>query len=184
MMNRNRFLSISLWWVLANTVAGAIAGALEAGGFQFVATFLLTGVLVGIAQWLLLRQYRYRVKWWAIATALGWIAGQYLNIAIRDALPLLYSQPFYAMIPTLVMAIAQTLAFPIRPWPMWLLISAAGGGVHALFASGLCAVVCQPIMGAFPGSFAAVLATAISYGAGWLGYGIVTAPVLRNPAYH
>jgi hypothetical protein len=38
-----------LWWTLSTAIAGAIVGALEASGFQFLATLVFTGLFIGIA---------------------------------------------------------------------------------------------------------------------------------------
>ncbi len=94
-----RFLAL---WVLAsllglsllsvfNYVAGKVAGEWYGGwswlwytgqvidrrvGIQ-TSGFLLAGVMIGIAQWLILRNY-IKIKkttWWILASSLGWIAG-------------------------------------------------------------------------------------------------------------
>lgn len=59
---------LPLWWTLATTIAGAIVGALEASGFQLVATIFFTGLLIGAAQWLVLRQYIPKAFWWIVVT--------------------------------------------------------------------------------------------------------------------
>ncbi|MGG6242502.1 hypothetical protein ACQ4N7_28140 [Nodosilinea sp. AN01ver1] len=61
-----------LWWTLATTIAGAIVGALEASGFQLVATIFFTGLFIGAAQWLVLRQYISKDFWWIVVSTLGW----------------------------------------------------------------------------------------------------------------
>ena len=58
-----------LWWTLATTIAGAIVGALEASGFELVATIVFTGLFIGAAQWLVLRQYIPKAFWWIVVIA-------------------------------------------------------------------------------------------------------------------
>jgi hypothetical protein len=60
---------------LATTIAGAIVGVLEALGFELVATIFFTGMLIGAAQWLALRQYIPKAFWWIVVSTLGWTFG-------------------------------------------------------------------------------------------------------------
>jgi hypothetical protein len=65
-------------WVLATSISMAIgmgesliaAYKIEGMG-SLTWAFLLTGVLPGLAQWLVLRKYISRSGWWILATALG-----------------------------------------------------------------------------------------------------------------
>lgn len=83
MVNKRKLL---LWWVLANAVGGAIVGALEEGGFQFFATLVLTGPILGVAQWLVLRRYIRHTNWWVIASILGWYLGFPVTLVTREIL--------------------------------------------------------------------------------------------------
>lgn len=175
----NLLSNLWLGWVVINAIAGAITGALEEGGFQFAATLLFSGVLVGIAQGWWLRRCRLSVRWWAIATAIGWISGQFLQMALRDNLAGLDGQAFFYFIPTVGMAIAQSLVSPLAHL-RWIGMSALGGMANAIVSSAICAAICQPMLMAIPGRFTAILTTAMTYGGGWLGYGLITGTVLQR----
>lgn len=178
-----------LWWTLATTIAGAIVGALEESGFQFVATILLTGLFIGIAQWLVLRQYIPKAFWWIVVSTLGWTIG--LLLVSSDVT----LDPFFQFIQFLstlgawsvfwmslvgqpiVMAIFGAAQFPIlrrfvRKAHWWILVSALGGALAGANSSTV-AYILQP--GLLPAPFL----TALTYGAGWLGYGIVTGICLQ-----
>lgn len=47
---------MTLLWVIAVTIEGAIAGYLEGSYFQFSATLVFFGLLFGTAQYMVLRQ--------------------------------------------------------------------------------------------------------------------------------
>ncbi len=56
----------------------------------------------------------------------------------------------------------------------WILASAVGGAVHGAVSAALCAAACQAITM----KVSAEMATAVTYGAGWAGYGAVTGIML------
>jgi len=57
----------------------------------------------------------------------------------------------------------------------WILASAVGGVVEGAVGSTVCAVACQPIAASVrKGQVGAMASAALSSGAGWAGYGIVT----------
>jgi len=66
---------IVLLWALASGIAGAVTGYLEGAFFQFLATIVLTGVFLGIAQWLVLRVTHGASFWWMPVTFVGWLLG-------------------------------------------------------------------------------------------------------------
>jgi hypothetical protein len=81
-----------LWWILASAASGAVVGALEEGGFQFFATLVLTGPLIGVAQWLVMRRYIRAAGWWVVASTLGWWIGINLRFLLVGILnPLIQS---------------------------------------------------------------------------------------------
>ena len=68
-------------WVLANIGAVLIVGAIVFGvgavnaDVGWVVGAGLSGTLVGVLQWLVLRGQVARAGWWVVASTLGWIAG-------------------------------------------------------------------------------------------------------------
>lgn len=178
-----------LWWTLATTIGGAIVGALEESGFQFVATILFTGLFIGIAQWLVLRQYIPKAFWWIVVSALGWTFGLLLLSSEVTLDPFFQFIQFLSTLGAwsvfwislvgqpIVLAIFGAAQFPIlrqffhkAHW--WILVSALGGALAGAGSSTI-AYILQP--GLLPAPFL----TALSYGSGWLGYGIVTGICLQ-----
>ncbi|WP_071527449.1 hypothetical protein [Nodosilinea nodulosa] len=174
-----------LWWTLATTIAGAIVGALEASGFQFIATIFFTGLLIGAAQWLVLRQYIPKAFWWIVVSTLGWTFGLVLVapnetfdplIQFLSTLGLRYVFWMNLVKQSIVLAIFGAAQFPIlrrfvRKAHWWILVSALGGALDGASGSTIAYIL--------PGLLPAPFTTALSYGAGWLGYGIVTGICLQ-----
>ena len=169
-----------LWWTLATTIAGAIVGALEASGFQFIATIFFTGLLIGAAQWLVLRQYIPKAFWWIVVSTLGWTFGLVLVapnetfdplIQFLSTLGLWYVFWMNLVKQSIVLAIFGAAQFPIlrrfvRKAHRWILVSALGGALDGAIGSTVAYIL--------PGLLPAPFTTALYYGAGWLTYGIVT----------
>lgn len=177
-----RAIALWLWWIAATALGGAATGALEASGLQFIATLVLSGGLVGIPQWLVLRRYGLRLRWWAIATCFGWIAGSYISTGIVNLLSLNDLRLFYSIVPTVVMAIAQAFVLHrlLRPIAAWLTVNALGGALNSLLSSAVCAAVCQPLIALFPSRATVILVTAIIYGLGWAAHGAATGAFLAR----
>ncbi|MGB3519683.1 MAG: hypothetical protein WBA43_24745 [Elainellaceae cyanobacterium] len=175
-----------LWWTLATTIAGAIVGALEASGFQFIATIVFTGLLIGAAQWLVLRQYVPKAFWWIVVSTLGWTFGIALVssnetldplIQFLNTLGLWYVFWMNLVMQPVILAILGAAQFPIlrrfvRKAHGWILVSALGGALEG--ASGSTVAYILP-SGLLPAPFP----TALIYGTGWLSYGIVTGIYLQ-----
>lgn len=178
--------SLWLWWTLATTIAGAIVGALEESGFQFVATIFFTGLLIGTAQWLVLRQYIPKAFWWIVVSTLGWTLGLLLvspNVTLDPLIQFLSTLGAWYVFwmnlvkQSIVLAIFGAAQFSIlrrfvRRAPWWILVSASGGALEGASSSTV-AYILQA--GLLPAPFP----TALSYGAGWLSYGIVTGICLQ-----
>lgn len=66
---------IRLWisWAVMTTLAFLLGGYLF--GWNPLAGLLMTGLLVAIAQWIVVRPYLSRSGWWIAATYIGWLLG-------------------------------------------------------------------------------------------------------------
>jgi hypothetical protein len=175
-----------LWWTLATTIAGAIVGALEASGFELVATIFFTGLFIGAAQWLVLRQYIPKAFWWIVVSTLGWTLGLVLvspNVTLDPLIQFLNTlgawEVFWANLvkQPIVLAIFGAAQFPIlrqfvRKTHWWILVSTLGGALQGATSSTVAYILHPELLPApFP--------TALIYGSGWLGYGIVTGICLQ-----
>ena len=72
------------WWVWASTVGWAVGWALivtgvvispEARSYRLACGWSCVGVMLGIAQWLVLRRMVHYAGWWVLANAIGWAIG-------------------------------------------------------------------------------------------------------------
>ena len=184
-----------LWWILANALGGALVGALEEGGFQFFATLVLTGPVIGVAQWLVMRRYVRATGWWVVVSSVGWWSGINLQIllgGILNPLVQLLWHEFGLWEVFWVNTVKEPVTFvsfsffqwlllrrhlPYVGW--WILASAVGGVLKGSVNASVCAVVCQPVAASIRnGQLGAMAAAALSYGAGWAGYSSVTGIVL------
>ena len=179
-------LKLLLWWALANGLGGAIVGFLEAWRFQFLATFVLTGPILGICQWLVLRRYLGKVRWWPIATTFGWLLAMQIRIGAGDLLDpiinFLYAvgglwEVFWlnvvkTPVTLAVLAVVQWLVLrPRGPHVgLWVFASVVGGVFNGAIGATMCAKVCSLL--------AVGVGLGISQGLGWLAYGVVTGVVL------
>lgn len=175
-------------WVAANFLGGFLVGFLENNGLQFMATLFLTGTVVGSLQWAVLRQVSGRVRWWPLASAIGWIIGtmlfvsypgQNLHSSLVEALSSqfdLWDWFWHSLITSMLwifgMAIAQALVLSRRGHfsGVWLLSSLTGGAIQGVVGTGLCAAFCRDLPPTLVG--------AVVTGASWAAYGIVTSTAL------
>ncbi|MGG6295167.1 hypothetical protein ACQ4M4_12310 [Leptolyngbya sp. AN02str] len=167
-------------WVGANFVGGFLVGFLENHGLQFAATLILTGAILGSAQWMVFCSTR-RFRWWPLASAVGWIASTLLLAAsqglYRPAVDALWQQfglweVFWLNLvtgPLMVfgMAIAQSLVLQLRSYGTWawILTSVLGGMAQGGVSAGLCAAACPWLPSWLVG---------IVSGCGWAAYGFIT----------
>ncbi|MEB3356564.1 MAG: hypothetical protein VKK04_07545 [Synechococcales bacterium] len=185
-LNRAHFL---LGWLLANLLGGFVAGFLENNGLQFAATLIRAGAIVGTLQWLVLRWVVRQVRWWPLASAVGWIVGTQVMIfsssLYQPVVDFLWSslggwEVFWlnlvtGPIPLVGMAIAQAWVFSrnTRFSPKfigsWILASTLAGAVRGGASAALCAAYCPILSASLVG---------LVDGMGWAAYGLITGMVL------
>lgn len=178
-----------LLWAAASAIGGAITGYLESNGYEFAATLILQGFIVGAAHWLVLRTILPQAWRWLIATGVGVIIGFLISMTI----PLLDSSATWLAVQTgmwevfwlnaltmpiviLVMALAQVLLLRrVLDWRRWLSISLAAG-----IALGMGAAVAGWLTQAdAPGWLNMWLVRSIApMTVGWTLYGLLTGWVL------
>lgn len=142
----------------------------------------MTGFVVGVAQWLVLRRYLPYAGWWILASALGWFLGTLVSITTEGitvpVIELLESVirlrgVFWLNVVdgTLygtVLGAAQWLVLRRHTqragW--WVLASSIGGAVNGAVSAACAAAIPVGISAALP------------YGAGWAGSGAVTGMAL------
>lgn len=182
---------IALWgqWIIASTAGGAVVGLLEVR-FQFLATLVLAGFVVGAAQWLILRAYIAHAWLWIIASGVGVILGNLLQIEIRGSSQLttwlsehlglwevfwlnFVSQP-------IVLVIASLLQWLIlrryRQSLWWIPVSLVGGMLLGATSATFCSVGCDAVAS----SVNAQVSTALTYASGWAAYGMVTGGLIAR----
>jgi len=180
---------VPLWvmWAGMNGIAGAFIGLLEAGGMQFFATLILTGFIIGPAQWLVLRPWLPNPTTWLTASALGWILGILAQIRLSNlSTPLVQlltstvgawevfwlnvvTQPIILLVLGAVQWLVLRTLVPRAYW--WVIGSAIAGMVKGAMGATTCLIICQGVV--YP-----VIAGAISDGIAWIGYGLITGAIL------
>lgn len=174
-----------LAWILIHAGGGAMIGALEAGGLQFLATLVLTGPVLGLLQGLMLWRSPGSILEWSLVSALGWglgvqlgiLAGAPLDQIVAGLTQIAGMEGFWL---NLVNEAVVLTGLGLIQWLSlrryrrgvagWIPLSAAAGAVAGGLSAGFCAWVCEPLVQAgYP-----LLATAIAYGIGWAGYGSLT----------
>lgn len=176
-----RRLSLWLSWLLASTAGGAFIGAMAAPT-DFFWFLVMTGLVVGVAQWLVLRRYLPGAGWWILASALGWFLGtlvlittQGITFPITDFLEsvirlggVIWLNVVDGTLYGAVLGVAQWLVLrrhsQYAGW--WVLASSIGGAVNGAVGAACAAAIPIGISAALP------------YGAGWAGAGAVTGMVL------
>jgi hypothetical protein len=62
------------WWILMTAVGGALSGAVDCGGglYGALSNGALSGLWLGLLQWVVLRQQVSQAGWWVLAMPLSW----------------------------------------------------------------------------------------------------------------
>jgi hypothetical protein len=191
-MNPDRSAITHLWlrWAILNGIAGTMVGALEAGGLQFAATLLLTGLFLGTAQWFVLKSSLRRSLYWIGASAVGWIIGVQIVILLGpiinpivalltrwSGLEVFWLNLIQQPIRLIIVGLAQWLVLrQFGAAAIWIGSSAIGGLVQGGVSVMICAVACLVLTAAG----GAILATAVIYGMGWLSYGVMTGITMQQ----
>ena len=82
-----RYVSKSGWWLIAGTVGrafGVLIGFiavmmiivqfdLNGGTWSFLAYVIIRGAVLGVSQWIILRQWRTKTGWWILGNAISWM---------------------------------------------------------------------------------------------------------------
>jgi hypothetical protein len=172
-----RFLGL---WVSANFGGGFVVGLLENNGLQFMATLMLTGAVVGTAQWWVLKS-RGGFRGWPLASTLGWIISTLAVVALggvyQPVVDLLWQsfglwEVFWLNLvrePLAVAGMALAQGWILQrhgrtPWG-WLLVSLLGAALQGAVSATLCALLCQNLPRLLVG---------LVNGFGWAVYGLAT----------
>ena len=135
-------------WLIASFVGGALGGAFSgAMGDQGFGNWAIYGAMLGIMQWLALRDYLPLGGWWAVASTIGWAIA-----------PLFAGNPFGGFFVGLAIGILQIVGLKIEGKGWWI-----GGNA---FAWGLVALLLP--------SLAFIIGSVFDFILGWvIGWGLV-----------
>jgi hypothetical protein len=180
-----------LWlgWTLATTI-GLIIGYLPAAlfinqldlGLARIIVPLLAGLLIGLAQWLVLRNYVTESTDWVLHLAASWVLGYALGLFIVDLLAGSFLGAVFGYI--LFGVIIALFQWPIlhrevpRIW-VWVLANVVGWGLGAFLSQ----VVIAAVFGNNPGSLVAitVINMAVTGFVAGLITGIALVLIVREP---
>ncbi len=88
-----RYWPLSRWWIVSASTGVALMHFLS-DGFEnardLSVAVLISGLLVGILQWFLLRPQLPSSAWWILANAIGWYLGWVIGIEILRYTGMLY----------------------------------------------------------------------------------------------
>lgn len=181
--NPAKHLTLWLSWLLATTAGGTAIGTLVVltGSNEIFVYLVLTGFVVGAAQWLVLRRYFQYAGWWILASGFAWIVS-FLVMSmigeITDPLAILISSVLgiWRVFGTnVVIGIGVGAGLGVAQWLVlrrqtqgagwWVLASAVGGAVERAVAVSIA-------------QMDGVSDTALPYIVGWAANGAVTGIVL------
>lgn len=132
-------------WVLVNTF-GWIVGWILLGD-------LGVGVLVGLAQWVVLRQLVPKAGWWIVLTVFGWLAGVALIVSgvLLASSPNLITSLLAGAVVGALVGLAQWLA--LRQWvqlaAVWILVNAVAWATA--FSGFFGSLLAGTVLGVFTG---------------------------------
>ena len=112
-------------WILATTIGWGM-------GWAFIPD-LGIGLVIGLAQWLVLRSHVAQAGWWIWASTVGWVVGSFVIIAAEVIPPGAgIAGSFVAgIVLGVMMGVAQ--AFTLHRWVhsaiLWILASGIGWGI-------------------------------------------------------
>lgn len=157
----------NLWaqWVLATAVgaslgwaAGLYAVVAVPGPFNSNIIWLVAGVCLGVAQWLVLRPHLRRAWQWIAASIVGWLVAFNFGSLVFGILTDVLNGPGLPLFES-ALAVNATLSGMAVLFVVWLLIGAAGGTV----VGGMQWFVLRQY---FPGAAWWVAANALGWGVG------------------
>lgn len=172
MMEINKLNLLFLWlsWMLMTGAGGTVVGALS-GNADFFWFLFMSGLIVGVAQWVVLRYYIPHAGWWVLASAFGWVLGIFVSLGTKTYL--LKPTAIHYFVIFALLGVAQWLVLRCHTqyagW--WVLVSAISGAAFEVVGS---AVPAHLINIALP----YVKDTTLPYGASWAGSGAVTGTML------
>ena len=143
-----------------------------------------------------MRRYIRPAGWWVLVSTGGWWLATNIRLLLGGVLDPLVQQLWHRYglwevfwinlvkepVNLAIFSAVQGLVLPGNFWPasLWVLASTVGGAVKGVVSSAICAAVCRSvaIATATVGWNGQVATSALSYSAGWAGYGVVTGLVL------
>jgi hypothetical protein len=143
-------IPISWWigWAIMSQIIKVVGGTIIVGGQRhitedFLFSYILIpslGLITGLLQYLLLRYYLPRMKWWIAATLLGWLlfAGNLFLLRFFAFFPSALPPVFAGVLIGGVIGLCQWLVIRQRVHRagLWILISTLGWGMALLFTDG------------------------------------------------
>lgn len=189
MSTNNRSMTTStlfLSWILVNALGGFVVGGLEAWRFQFLATLVLSGPILGAVQWFVLWQGLGMNLLWVLVSSVGWFLGIAVSIYASPLTDPLIQALYAALGQWEVLwlnAVNQTIVlslFGLAQWvllrrrvetaALWIPISALAGLAYGVAGASFCAAACDPL----GRSLGSIAATGMSSAVAWAAYSIVT----------
>ena len=120
-----RYMPRAGWWAPA-TIIGVILIAVapvvayetqdpRSMWLKYESGGLLEGLVLGVAQWLVLRQHVRRAGWWIVASAVGWLIAAFVGVLSTTSIARM---------------IGPTALGTGAWWPMWFIDAAVLGGLY------------------------------------------------------
>lgn len=133
--------SLKLWerWVIANTIAQSIGWFVAAHLGQIIDKFdienlypillllgTLEGLLLGFAQYLVLRRYIRKAIYWILFTAVGVLVSWFMGLTVSAVIGLFYAANLHQKITTLIneVALLGAAVGTVIGYAQWLILKA------------------------------------------------------------